>query len=621
MGNVECCVERDASSGVLHTRAVQLHPANTKPVDGTYAPLIRYWDPYQDLSETLEQKIALWPTKNPIDGQSGRGHKWDARSKVLYEFFHLSDADDDLFIEWENGEIRAVCRRMFVFDKLPVPLMNEQTWVALFREFERDDRNLLAFNEVCHFIKFIYLTVLRLGSGRARPVEVAPNVFLPDHPTAKVFDKTPKLDELLVARKLRKEEQERHLEMLMKRHKAEEEQAIQERARAENERKKAETERQEADKKRKEMEVTVRRNKENERNRLREAEEKRQVEVLQRRRTEELAIRKSSLDEFADAQLEVKKVSEESRVAQQKARQIQRESEQSRREAREAQKNAKRKKQKEGEKRQEEENAKKWEEINKKQHLTEAYTFKAKADDKDFVLPEICLETSERWYEHFKAHIDEIHRKVATWDDDHIYDTARTLFTLVDKDHDGYLHWNNSEIRNFVKSVFAEHGLPVPELSETQWNLMYKTFDTDNICAMDLRECAQFTRYLHEEAIAVVSEHPHDMPKGYKRYRTAIVDKLNVWDDISTQAVLEKLFKDIDCANTGQLEWNNSEIRKFVRLVFEAHGFPIPRMSETIWYQLYREVDSDGKYALSLSEAVAFAKHVYARILNFYPKT
>jgi hypothetical protein len=65
------------------------------------------------------------------------------------------------------------------------------------------------------------------------------------------------------------------------------------------------------------------------------------------------------------------------------------------------------------------------------------------------------------------------------------------------------------------------------------------------------------------------------------------------------------------------LEWNNSEIRAFVKDVFQNLGLPPPAIPEMVWYRMYREVDTDGDYTLTEPEAAILVKHILVRILHW----
>lgn len=61
------------------------------------------------------------------------------------------------------------------------------------------------------------------------------------------------------------------------------------------------------------------------------------------------------------------------------------------------------------------------------------------------------------------------------------------IYTACDRDRNGTLSWNNGEIRNFIATVFAQHGLTPP--SEQQTMMLFQRFDTDHNGVLDAREC------------------------------------------------------------------------------------------------------------------------------------
>jgi len=71
----------------------------------------------------------------------------------------------------------------------------------------------------------------------------------------------------------------------------------------------------------------------------------------------------------------------------------------------------------------------------------------------------------------------------------------------------------------------------------------------------------------------------------------------------------ESIFREVDADSDGKLEWNNDEIREFVRIVFKRHSVVMPDWQESVWYEMYRHADLDRSNSLELDEAVNFAQH------------
>ena len=93
--------------------------------------------------------------------------------------------------------------------------------------------------------------------------------------------------------------------------------------------------------------------------------------------------------------------------------------------------------------------------------------------------------------------------------------------------------------------------------------------------------------------------------------------KVDNWHGAELQSTVHDLFKEVDANGDGHLEWNNSEIRAFVKDVFQHLGLPQPQIPEMVWYRMYREVDTDGDYTLTEREATILVKHILTRILHW----
>ena len=45
----------------------------------------------------------------------------------------------------------------------------------------------------------------------------------------------------------------------------------------------------------------------------------------------------------------------------------------------------------------------------------------------------------------------------------------------------------------------------------------------------------------------------------------------------------------------------------------------MPSFPDAVWYQLWREVDSEGNYTLDIDQCSFFIQHLFKRILHFFP--
>lgn len=71
-----------------------------------------------------------------------------------------------------------------------------------------------------------------------------------------------------------------------------------------------------------------------------------------------------------------------------------------------------------------------------------------------------------------------------------------------------------------------------------------------------------------------------------------------------------RIFREVDVGQTGALQWNTSEIRRFVIRIFEHLGLPRPTFADHLWYQWFIDVDRNRNGNLEFAEAVEFARYV-----------
>jgi len=265
------------------------------------------------------------------------------------------------------------------------------------------------------------------------------------------------------------------------------------------------------------------------------------------------------------------------------------------------------------------------------------------------------------WHKDFTRHIETVKKVVDEWDEDHVRDTCAKCFDACDNG-DGSLEWNNSEIRRFIVKVFSEHQVPLPKLSESQWYLLYRKFDKDGNNKLSRKECEEFCKMVHQEIVNKETDWTHmgqgcgelDGPnhtvlaKGTPdtapapaapvvspavtmraqqadwraQYDPAHAEqaqkKLDEWDSAHIKNTITDIFRSCDKDGTDTLAWNNSEIKQFVEKLFKAKGLPVPQVPESVWYQMYREVDHNGDYNMSVDEASEFALHVLQRVLQMH---
>lgn len=109
------------------------------------------------------------------------------------------------------------------------------------------------------------------------------------------------------------------------------------------------------------------------------------------------------------------------------------------------------------------------------------------------------------------------------------------------------------------------------------------------------------------------SPNPKSWSQPYKEHVDTIEQKLRNWNQ--EEKLIRNIFERIDETREGKLEWNVSQIRKFIEKVFESYEIEMPELSESQWYDIcFTSIGLDcfhrariWKYKLS---RIALSKHV-----------
>jgi len=228
--------------------------------------------------------------------------------------------------------------------------------------------------------------------------------------------------------------------------------------------------------------------------------------------------------------------------------------------------------------------------------------------------------------------------------DGHLQVMVRKLFRDIDKDGDGRLEWNNSEIRDFVRELFSRNGIMLPNWQEHVWYEMYRRADVDHSYSLELAEAVRFARSCFEAALALVltgqAENGVDssmMGEQWTRTHMAvpvarsamtyssgvIIDFLDHSQSFATviqsnhhhrgrmirqietgehlKATM-KTYRECDKDGNGKLTWNNGEIRDFIAACFRQHGLNEP--TEDQMFTMYSKFDKDRNNALDMRECL-----------------
>mmetsp|Transcript_37669 Transcript_37669/g.94587 ORF Transcript_37669/g.94587 Transcript_37669/m.94587 type:complete len:439 (+) Transcript_37669:17-1333(+) len=76
---------------------------------------------------------------------------------------------------------------------------------------------------------------------------------------------------------------------------------------------------------------------------------------------------------------------------------------------------------------------------------------------------------------------------------------CRDCFSQTDCNGDNVLHWNNDEIRRFMRSLLARYHIPLPTWPDQRWYDLYRLVDLDRSRSLDASECEILARRLLEE--------------------------------------------------------------------------------------------------------------------------
>eukprot|EP00929_Paragymnodinium_shiwhaense_P102529 TRINITY_DN65724_c0_g1_i1.p1 TRINITY_DN65724_c0_g1~~TRINITY_DN65724_c0_g1_i1.p1 ORF type:complete len:410 (-),score=87.53 TRINITY_DN65724_c0_g1_i1:188-1417(-) len=107
------------------------------------------------------------------------------------------------------------------------------------------------------------------------------------------------------------------------------------------------------------------------------------------------------------------------------------------------------------------------------------------------------------------------------------------------------------------------------------------------------------------------------MLRAVERPAAKIRSLLERWEfDRGLREELHHCFAQVDVDGNGMLTWNNSEIRRFARGVFEHLGIAFPAWDDPRWYGLYRQCDADNSGSLEMHEAISYSRLCLEALLD-----
>lgn len=177
MGN-DCCAERNDIE--VKTRDVDIVADGGKTPDVSYrtrslqAVKVKYWEDYaaDGFVKKLEWILADWPER-------GQGPINNAFVEI--EGRHQDSNHDDVppgLVAWDHGDVREIIRMYLERHALPPPACSIQAWQSMWYRYEHDKKNLIDLLTTEEFGKFFTTMLYQLASGKAQPVQIAPDVYL-----------------------------------------------------------------------------------------------------------------------------------------------------------------------------------------------------------------------------------------------------------------------------------------------------------------------------------------------------------------------------------------------------------------------------------------------------------
>eukprot|EP00746_Dinoflagellata_sp_MGD_P040508 gnl/MRDRNA2_/MRDRNA2_19790_c0_seq1.p1 gnl/MRDRNA2_/MRDRNA2_19790_c0~~gnl/MRDRNA2_/MRDRNA2_19790_c0_seq1.p1 ORF type:complete len:795 (+),score=126.89 gnl/MRDRNA2_/MRDRNA2_19790_c0_seq1:114-2498(+) len=534
------------------------------PFEGVQAKP-EYWHDYKprELQGRLETLVENWRMLlanlqwNPDFGGGWFCASGDPEAMALQDTFRDCDNDGDHKLLWGSGELRSFVRRTFWHHDLAEPPLSQQAWCALYRQHERNNREEFDFFYSLAFLCYIGQVLLSLVNGQARPVQVAPQIFIPWVAKQDMCDMHPQLTE------------EELLELRAQIHEQKDKEGKWE-AKEESRRKAAVLEIRAAIDEGRPVVEEKWNGAQGPSGRLRPEQPS---PTSHRPLAEPQQQTKAVVPRLQELETQVKKCQD---IWCRPAKPV----------------------------------------FAKPDWYKDYEDFVAKLQQiaADWDCPPSVVQDRDGTTPQVSIRDRPCIQRSTT-----IQRIALSVFRDLDSSQKGYLPWEYSEIRHFVNLMFQKRGLPRITLEEETWEQIYREFNPEMKPRLNQVESERFARFINEACVGT-SDNGHKLPQQFSRYRTKVLDMLRMWESPADQGMRTRLFKHMsrDQSNSSTLSWKESKIRTFVRRVFDTLGLPIPRPVEDVWHQFYRDVDEDAKYWMKEEEAVRLVRHILERILDFY---
>lgn len=263
-------------------------------------------------------------------------------------------------------------------------------------------------------------------------------------------------------------------------------------------------------------------------------------------------------------------------------------------------------------------------------------------DDGSCQSPMSWAPPASRWWDEFAAseHVSTLESLLKDWDIV-VRPILMRLFAVAEEERRGFggavppgvILWDDDDLIQIILVLFDVHGLPAPKLSKQAWDALWLQHERDGRNHIDVVHAVDFvhlfTSHLHALALRPDSNHVEVAPNLFLHARGAERADWHREYSISHLSRISDVISSLDCAtsfstvmamfkaaslNGGTpkiLEWHNSEVQRFIELIYQAQQLPVPNLSRTQWHKLIDKFSRTGIDGLTFDECVEFTKFLH----------
>lgn len=202
----------------------------------------------------------------------------------------------------------------------------------------------------------------------------------------------------------------------------------------------------------------------------------------------------------------------------------------------------------------------------------------------------------------------------------------------------GMVWWDGGDVREIVRMLFENWGLPIPACSVQVWTCYWHRYEHDKKTYVNMVDVIEFGKFFCQNLLVLAtgdsvkvevapnvfvasdeSVKKGDWQKDFVKHIPAMKKVLEDWDDDHEHETMDDFFSSADKDGGGKLTWNDGEVKAFIMAVFKEHKIPLPNLTEMQWYNLYRKFSTNMNKAhgmgLNHEEAEEFARFVHQEIV------